>query len=81
MKKNAQEVMDWLREYAKTKLGFDEEVTEATTPIDLAADSLDFAEFVVESEREFSVSLPESAVEKIANMGQFRDAIVAALPD
>lgn len=53
------------------KLGVDpKEVTmEASFANDLGADSLDTVELIMEFEKEFSLSIPDEAAEKIATVG------------
>ncbi len=53
------------------KLGVDEaEVTmEASFTNDLGADSLDTVELIMEFEKEFGISIPDEAAEKIATVG------------
>ncbi|MCS7027868.1 MAG: acyl carrier protein [Bacteroidia bacterium] len=54
------------------KLGVDaSEVTpEASFTNDLGADSLDIVELIMEFEKEFNVSIPDDAAEKISTVGQ-----------
>jgi acyl carrier protein len=54
------------------KLGVDEaEVTnEASFTNDLGADSLDTVELIMELEKEFNVSIPDEAAEKISTVGE-----------
>ena len=53
------------------KLGVDEaEVTmEASCTNDLGAESLDTVELIMEFEKEFGISIPDEAAEKIATVG------------
>lgn len=53
------------------KLGVEEaEVTnEASFANDLGADSLDTVELIMEFEKEFNISIPDEAAEKIATVG------------
>jgi acyl carrier protein len=53
------------------KLGVDEkEVTpEASFTNDLGADSLDTVELIMEFEKEFKLSIPDEAAEKIVTVG------------
>lgn len=53
------------------KLGVDEkEVSmEASFANDLGADSLDTVELIMEFEKEFNLSIPDEAAEKIATVG------------
>lgn len=54
------------------KLGVDaSELThEASFTNDLGADSLDIVELVMEFEKEFNISIPDDAAEKISTVGQ-----------
>lgn len=54
------------------KLGVDaSEVTpEASFTNDLGADSLDIVELIMEFEKEFNISIPDDAAEKISTVGQ-----------
>ena len=53
------------------KLGVDENevVTEASFTNDLGADSLDTVELIMEFEKEFNLSIPDEAAEKIVTVG------------
>jgi len=53
------------------KLGVEEsEVTpEASFANDLGADSLDTVELIMEFEKEFNISIPDEAAEKIVSVG------------
>jgi acyl carrier protein len=53
------------------KLGVDpaEVVHEASFANDLGADSLDTVELIMELEKEFNISIPDEAAEKIATVG------------
>ena len=53
------------------KLGVDEaEVTSAASfTNDLGADSLDTVELIMEFEKEFNISIPDEAAEKITTVG------------
>lgn len=57
------------------KLGVDEsEVTaEASFANDLGADSLDTVELIMEFEKEFNISIPDEAAEKIVTVGNAID--------
>ena len=61
------------------KLGADEkEVTnEASFTNDLGADSLDTVELIMEFEKEFNVSIPDEAAEKIVTVGDAIDYLEA----
>ena len=53
------------------KLGVDESEVkpEATFTNDLAADSLDTVELIMELEKEFNITIPDDQAEKIATVG------------
>ena len=53
------------------KLGVDEAevVTAASFTNDLGADSLDTVELIMELEKEFGISIPDEAAEKIGTVG------------
>jgi acyl carrier protein len=53
------------------KLGVDEAevVTAASFTNDLGADSLDTVELIMELEKEFGISIPDEAAEKIQTVG------------
>lgn len=53
------------------KLGVDENevVAEAVFTKDLGADSLDTVELIMELEKEFNISIPDEAAEKIVTVG------------
>jgi acyl carrier protein len=53
------------------KLGVDpaEVVHEASFANDLGADSLDTVELIMEFEKEFNISIPDEAAEKIVTVG------------
>ncbi len=61
-----------VREIIVDKLGVeDSEVTpEASFTNDLGADSLDTVELIMEFEKEFNVSIPDDAAEKISTVGE-----------
>ncbi len=60
------------------KLGVEEsEVTkEASFANDLGADSLDTVELIMEFEKEFNISIPDEAAEKIVTVGNAIDYLV-----
>jgi acyl carrier protein len=53
------------------KLGVDEAIVkpEASFSNDLAADSLDTVELIMEFEKEFGISIPDDKAEKITTVG------------
>ena len=53
------------------KLGVDEAIVkpEASFTNDLAADSLDTVELIMEFEKEFGISIPDDKAEKITTVG------------
>ena len=57
------------------KLGVepDEVVHEASFANDLGADSLDTVELIMEFEKEFNISIPDEAAEKIVTVGDAID--------
>lgn len=62
------------------KLGVDaaELTPEASFTNDLGADSLDMVELVMEFEKEFNISIPDDAAEKISTVGQAIDYLEKA---
>ncbi|MEY3239797.1 MAG: hypothetical protein RIR11_1235 [Bacteroidota bacterium] len=68
-----------IKEIITEKLGVDpEEVTpEANFIADLGADSLDTVELIMEFEKEFEVSIPDEAAEKITTVGHAIQYIAA----
>jgi acyl carrier protein len=65
------DVAERVRNIIVDKLGVDEkEVTnEASFTNDLGADSLDQVELIMEFEKEFNISIPDEAAEKINTVG------------
>ena len=65
------EIFEKLKTIVVDQLGVnDENVTmEATFVDDLAADSLDIVELVMNIEEEFDLEIPDSAAEKIVTIG------------
>ena len=65
------EIAEKVKSIIVDKLGVDEsEVTpEASFANDLGADSLDTVELIMEFEKEFSISIPDEAAEKIVTVG------------
>jgi acyl carrier protein len=66
------EVADRVKKIIQEKLGVDiKEITnEASFTNDLGADSLDIVELIMEFEKEFSVTIPDEAGEKISTVGE-----------
>ena len=64
-------IADRVKEIIVDKLGVDpSEVTpEASFANDLGADSLDTVELIMEFEKEFNLSIPDEAAEKIVTVG------------
>lgn len=62
------------------KLGVDaaELTSEASFTNDLGADSLDIVELIMEFEKEFNISIPDDAAEKISTVGQAIDFLERA---
>ena len=67
-----------VQEILVEKLGVEpEEVTmEASFTNDLGADSLDTVELIMEIEKEFNISIPDEACEKMSNVGQLTAYLV-----
>jgi acyl carrier protein len=65
------QIADKVKSIIVDKLGVDpKDVTmEASFANDLGADSLDTVELIMEFEKEFSLSIPDEAAEKIATVG------------
>lgn len=65
------EIAEKVKSIIVDKLGVDpKEVTpEASFTNDLGADSLDQVELIMEFEKEFKISIPDEAAEKIATVG------------
>ncbi|RMG18895.1 MAG: acyl carrier protein [Bacteroidetes bacterium] len=68
---SAENVREKVIEIIVDKLGVEkEEVTdEASFANDLGADSLDTVELIMEFEKEFGISIPDEAAEKIVTVG------------
>ena len=64
-------IADRVKEIIVDKLGVEpSEVTpEASFANDLGADSLDTVELIMEFEKEFNISIPDEAAEKIVTVG------------
>ncbi len=64
------------------KLGVDaaEVTSEASFTNDLGADSLDTVELIMEFEKEFGISIPDDAAEKIGTVGDAVSYIESNLP-
>jgi acyl carrier protein len=64
-------IAERVREIIVEKLGVEpSEVTpEASFANDLGADSLDTVELIMEFEKEFNISIPDEAAEKIVTVG------------
>lgn len=65
------EIEEKVKEIIVDKLGVEpSEVTpEASFANDLGADSLDTVELIMEFEKEFNISIPDEAAEKIVTVG------------
>lgn len=65
------EIFEKLKTIVVDQLGVNEEnvTMEATFVDDLAADSLDIVELVMNIEEEFDLEIPDSAAEKIVTIG------------
>lgn len=64
-------IADRVKKIIVDKLGVDEAevVPTANFNNDLGADSLDTVELIMELEKEFGISIPDEAAEKIATVG------------
>ena len=67
----SQSIAERIKEIIVDKLGVEpSEVTpEASFANDLGADSLDTVELIMEFEKEFNISIPDEAAEKIVSVG------------
>ncbi|MCS6904303.1 MAG: acyl carrier protein [Bacteroidia bacterium] len=65
------EIADRVKKIIQEKLGVDlKEITnEASFTNDLGADSLDIVELMMEFEKEFGITIPDEAGEKITTVG------------
>ncbi len=65
------EIADRVKDIVVEKLGVDpEKVTpEAAFTTDLAADSLDTVELIMDFEKEFGITIPDEEAEKIKTVG------------
>lgn len=74
---NENEIFEKIKKVTVEHLGVDEDlVTMKTTFVDdLAADSLDIVELVMELEEEFGIEIPDEETEKIACIGDVVDYI------
>lgn len=65
------EVEEKVKAIIAEKLGVNaaEVTNEASFTADLGADSLDTVELIMEFEKEFNITIPEEAAEKIATVG------------
>ncbi len=75
----ANEIEAKVKEIIVEKLGVDEAevVPSASFTQDLAADSLDTVELIMELEKAFEISIPDDAAEKITTVGDAIDYIKA----
>lgn len=65
-----------VRDIIADKLGVAmEDITEEATFQDLDADSLDSVEVMMEFEKEFQISIPDSEMESIRNIGDAMEII------
>ncbi|MDX1905959.1 MAG: acyl carrier protein [Bacteroidia bacterium] len=64
-------IAEKVREIIVDKLGVDmaEVIDDASFANDLGADSLDTVELIMEFEKEFNLSIPDEAAEKIVTVG------------
>ncbi len=73
------EVEEKVKEIIAEKLGknISEVTNEASFTADLGADSLDTVELIMEFEKEFNITIPEDAAEKIVTVGDAIEQIKA----
>ncbi len=74
---NRDEIFEKVKTIVIEQLGISEEEVkeEATFVDDLAADSLDIVELVMQIEEEFNMEIPDDAAEKIVTIGDVVDYI------
>ena len=74
---NKEEIFKKIKTIIIDQLGVEESNVkeEATFVDDLAADSLDVVEFVMQIEEEFNMEIPDEAAEKIITVGDVVDYI------
>lgn len=65
------EIAEKVKSIIVDKLGVEESevTTDASFTNDLGADSLDTVELIMEFEKEFNISIPDEAAEKIVTVG------------
>lgn len=65
------EIADRVKDIVVEKLGVDPEkvTSEAAFTTDLAADSLDTVELIMDFEKEFGITIPDEEAEKIKTVG------------
>ena len=65
------EILDKVQNIVHDKLGVEKAKAVATASFvnDLGADSLDVVEFVMEVEKEFSITIPDEEATKLATVG------------
>ncbi len=70
-------VADRVIDIVAEQMGVDKEIVSRETSFvnDLAADSLDTVELIMELEEEFDINIPDDAAEKIQTVGQAIDYI------
>ncbi len=73
------ELEEKVKEIIAEKLGknISEVTNEASFTADLGADSLDTVELIMEFEKEFNITIPEDAAEKIVTVGDAIEQIKA----
>lgn len=71
----AQLIVEKVKFIIEDKLGVDERTitNDADLVKDLKADSLDAVELIMEFEKEFNITIPDSEMEKLKTVGQIID--------
>ena len=74
-------IEDRVKKIIVDKLGVDEAevVSAASFTNDLGADTLDTVELIMELEKEFGISIPDEAAEKITRVGEAADYVKSQL--
>jgi acyl carrier protein len=80
---NRDEVLELIRAHLATELKIDPGVIQEDTRFkeDLAADSLDLVELVMELEDRYGIRIPDEEAVKILTVGQAADYVAAHVPE